>query len=174
MAARGASALTAHAESRSLFLHAGGVFVSDRPYVISTVLGSCVSVCLWDRRRRMGGMNHFQQPGGDHPDYLSAPRAIRHLVQRMYHLGCQRYHMHALLLGGAQILDAFVGVSDIGADNLAVAETKLDEIGIAIVYRDVGGTHARKVFFRTDTGGHAVKLLPGGSPGNPGRQLRPV
>jgi chemotaxis receptor (MCP) glutamine deamidase CheD len=81
----------------------------------------------------------------------------------MYRLGSQRNHLYALLFGGAQIIDAFAGVNDVGADNIAVAERTLYETGIAAVYRDVGGTRARKLFFRTDTGGYAVKLLPLGA-----------
>jgi chemotaxis protein CheD len=30
---------------------------------ITTVLGSCVSTCLWDPLKRIGGMNHFMLPG---------------------------------------------------------------------------------------------------------------
>ena len=30
---------------------------------ITTVLGSCVSTCLWDPVERIGGMNHFMLPG---------------------------------------------------------------------------------------------------------------
>ena len=155
---------TTSAEGKSLFLQTGAVFVSDEPCIVSTVLGSCVSVCLWDRRRRVGGMNHFQQPGGDHPDFLAGPQAMQHLLQRMFRLGCQRNHLHALLFGGAQLLSAFVGVNDVGADNVAVARRTLDDVGVAVVYLHVGGTCARKLFFRTDTGGYAVKLLSRGAP----------
>jgi len=144
----------------SIFLKAGDVFASDKPHIVCTVLGSCVSICLWDRRQRVGGMNHFQQPGGDHADFLTCAKAIYCLVQRMDRLGCKRSHLNAMVFGGARVIDAFVGVSDIGTANIAAAEFALDEIGIAMVYRHVGGTRGRKVFFRTDTGGYGVKLLP--------------
>ncbi|MDD9922345.1 MAG: chemotaxis protein CheD, partial [Boseongicola sp.] len=30
--------------------------------VISSTLGSCVSICLWDPKARVGGMNHMLLP----------------------------------------------------------------------------------------------------------------
>lgn len=44
------------------FLEPGYVYLASQPTVISGVLGSCVAVCLYDRKRRVGGMNHFRFP----------------------------------------------------------------------------------------------------------------
>ena len=44
------------------FLQSGYIFVSDQSVTISTVIGSSVSVCICDRKKRIGGMNHFQFP----------------------------------------------------------------------------------------------------------------
>ena len=48
--------------SSNYFLKPGYIVIANKPTVISTVLGSCVSVCLYDRKRSAGGMNHFQLP----------------------------------------------------------------------------------------------------------------
>jgi len=40
-------------------------FVSDEDLLITTTLGSCIAACLWDRERRIGGMNHFLLPEGN-------------------------------------------------------------------------------------------------------------
>ena len=42
----------------------GEYFVSDEDMLIMTTLGSCIAACLWDRERRIGGMNHFMLPEG--------------------------------------------------------------------------------------------------------------
>src|SRR5580658_7959559 len=48
------------------FLYPGQVFATREPIVISTILGSCAAVCLWDRQKKAGGMNHYLLPdGGD-------------------------------------------------------------------------------------------------------------
>ena len=42
----------------------GEYFVHDEDMLIMTTLGSCIAACLWDRERRIGGMNHFMLPEG--------------------------------------------------------------------------------------------------------------
>ena len=46
------------------FLYPGQVFVTRDPITISTILGSCAAVCLWDRHKKAGGMNHYLLPEG--------------------------------------------------------------------------------------------------------------
>ena len=40
----------------------GEFYVSAQQEMVSTVLGSCVSACVRDKRRGIGGMNHFMLP----------------------------------------------------------------------------------------------------------------
>jgi chemotaxis protein CheD len=42
----------------------GEYFVHDEDMLIMTTLGSCIAACLWDRERKVGGMNHFMLPDG--------------------------------------------------------------------------------------------------------------
>ena len=51
-----------HIAATNYFLEPGYMFVSVKPAAISTVLGSCVAVCLYDRKHKIGGMNQFQFP----------------------------------------------------------------------------------------------------------------
>ena len=50
---------------KELSIHIGGIFASREPAVVRTVLGSCVSACLFDPLTSVGGMNHFMLPEGD-------------------------------------------------------------------------------------------------------------
>ena len=43
-------------------LKPGYIYVSRQISVIRTVVGSCVTVCLWDKVLKFGGMNHFLYP----------------------------------------------------------------------------------------------------------------
>ena len=43
----------------------GEYYVTPREMMIVTVLGSCVSACIRDRQRGIGGMNHFMLPTED-------------------------------------------------------------------------------------------------------------
>ncbi len=56
-------AASATETATSHFLYPGMVFAKSGDFCITTVLGSCVSVCLWDCVLRVGGMNHFLLPG---------------------------------------------------------------------------------------------------------------
>ncbi len=44
------------------FLQPGHLLVCEAPTRITTILGSCVAVCMWDPTRGVGGMNHFMLP----------------------------------------------------------------------------------------------------------------
>ncbi len=49
-------------QSEKYFLEPGYIFMTKKPTVISTVLGSSVAVCIFDPKRKIGGMNHFLFP----------------------------------------------------------------------------------------------------------------
>ncbi|HEX2224465.1 MAG TPA: hypothetical protein VHN15_09685, partial [Thermoanaerobaculia bacterium] len=49
-------------ERRQAYLHAGQLLVSPDPCRITTILGSCIAVCLWDPAVHMGGLTHFILP----------------------------------------------------------------------------------------------------------------
>ena len=54
----------AHFRSEAVKVLPGEFFVFDEDIAIMTTLGSCIAACLWDRERRVGGMNHFLLPEG--------------------------------------------------------------------------------------------------------------
>ena len=133
---------------------------------ISTVLGSCVSTCLWDPVRRIGGMNHFMLPGdtgaaGDSPWGESARfgvYAMELLINRMVHLGADRRRLQAKVFGGARVLQGF-DTLDVGARNSEFVLGFLKEEGIEVAAQDLLGTSPRKVHFFPATGKAQVKKL---------------
>jgi chemotaxis protein CheD len=54
----------AHFKSEAVKVLPGEYFVYDEDILIMTTLGSCIAACLWDRDKRVGGMNHFMLPEG--------------------------------------------------------------------------------------------------------------
>lgn len=134
------------------FLKPGYIFASEQPYLIHTVLGSCVSVCLWDVVRKAGGMNHYIYGRANHGNCnarygdVSILYLIHYLMREM---GCRRPNLRAHIIGGGynRELD-----SKIGDGNVAVAEELLAENGIEVATKDVGGETGRKVIFNNVTG----------------------
>jgi chemotaxis protein CheD len=148
---------------RPVYLQAGQLIAVAEPAVISTILGSCVAICLWDERRSIGGMNHYMLP------FLSArqaasPRfgvvAFEMLLDQLSGLGAELRDLRAGVFGGACVMDAFRSdPGHIGNRNIELAEQQLQAAAIPIVHRDVGGRRGRKLIFETDTGHVTVKEL---------------
>lgn len=134
------------------FLHPGYIFVSRQPHIISTVLGSCVSVCIWDPINNFGGMNHYihAKPFKDERTANFGAISIPYLVQSLIKLGSVRNNLKAHVVGGAT--NPQMTCSKIGPENIEIAEKILKENHIEIVTRDTGGQMGRKVVFQNDTG----------------------
>ncbi len=138
------------------YLYAGEIYVTRRPIAVSTVLGSCVSVCLSDPVLGIGGINHFVGPLENSSKLLSVPEsfrygepAIRGLIKRMLNMGCRKKDLLCSVFGGGKVIDLSF---DIGAVNIALAREVLAAEGIRVRQWNVGGLHGRKIVFRTDTG----------------------
>jgi chemotaxis protein CheD len=132
---------------------------------ITTVLGSCVSTCLWDPLERIGGMNHFMLPRdmpGASPSWTASARfglyAMEVLINDMIRMGAARHRLVAKVFGGARLL-AGVGAMDVGAKNCAFVLEFLQTEGIGILAKDLQGTCPRKVYFFPDSGMVKVKRL---------------
>ena len=132
---------------------------------ITTVLGSCVSTCLWDPVERIGGMNHFMLPGdaasADSPWAASARfgiYAMELLINDMLRLGADRRRMVAKVFGGARLLAGFDRL-DVGAKNSEFVLEFLRVEGIQVLARDLLDVCPRKVHFFVATGKVQVKRL---------------
>lgn len=138
-------------------LEPGYVYVNAQGAVIRTVVGSCVTVCLWDTQRRLGGMNHFMYPIAGKTDkrtVVYGDVAMPVLIRLMKDFGSDREKLVAQLYGGGcQFGDEKRGV---GPKNVDVARSILEEFRIPLITQDTGGRMGRKILFDTATGEAAV------------------
>jgi chemotaxis protein CheD len=138
----------------------GEYFVASEDLMIMTVLGSCISACIWDTRARAGGMNHFMLPDGDSADgggrYGSY--AMELLINQMLKLGARRETMQAKVFGGAQVMAGFTSMN-VGERNTKFVMDYLATERIPVVSQDVLDIHPRKVCFFPVTGKALVKRL---------------
>jgi len=136
--------------------------VSEKPMILNTVLGSCVSVCLWDSKNKIGGMNHYMLPYWN-GNGLASPKygniAITQLINKMIALQGSPQNMLAKIFGGAKMLQEQSNVFDIGRRNTELAHEILSVQKIRIVAESTGGEKGRKIFFNTNTGEVFQKLL---------------
>lgn len=146
----------------TLYLYPGELVATSEPLVVSTVLGSCVSVCLWDPQTRSGGLNHFLLPFRSREDD-SACRfgqpAMELLLEKVLALGCDRRRLTARMYGGASQFASSPERPSIGAQNVAVAERFLESAGVRLVGADVGGTRGRRIAIAFASGDVSVRVL---------------
>ncbi|MGC9417851.1 MAG: chemotaxis protein CheD [Rhodovulum sp.] len=132
----------------------------DPEIVLSTVLGSCVSACIFDPVARVGGMNHFLLPGqeGSNTSELKyGAMAMELLINDLLKHGALRSQMRAKLFGGARVSASF---SDIGEKNVIFARSYLQREGFQVVAESLGGQQARRLHFRPSTGAARLVMLP--------------
>ncbi len=143
------------------YLYPGELLATAEARVISTVLGSCVAVCFWDATTRTGGLNHFLLPHDTKESgaLRFARPALEVLLSRMHALGCETRNLTARLVGGASQFESAGDRISIGQQNVGVATRFLDDAGIPVVLRDVGGTRGRKLVFDVGSGSVWVKTL---------------
>lgn len=147
-----------------VFVHPGHLLACSQPMRVSTIVGSCVAVCLWDRRLRIGGLNHFMLPKAPHTTtplprpHTYADLAIPALLEQLLALGSRRLSLEAKLFGGAHLLGSGPGGGP-GARNIEAARALLAAERIPIAAEDVSGPRGRKLVFDSGTGSVLVRLL---------------
>lgn len=152
-----------------VFLSPGGFFCGDHSFVVNTVLGSCVAVCLWDAHRRQGGMNHFMLPcwDGSGPPLRYGSHAIPRLMGELEAMGSRPGSLEAKLFGGAAVLNVGLAGRSVGEANAALAVELLAAHGIPVVGRSTGGTFGYRIHFDLATGEVARRPFRQGAERNP-------
>lgn len=132
---------------------------SDPDAVISTLLGSCVSCCLWDPNAGVGGMNHIvlaKSVGEDRTPFWAGVNAMEILINALIKFGADRNNLKAKAFGGAQMV---TGLSDIGPQNADFTVNFLAKEGIPLITKSFGGTQGRNLKFWPTTGRVMQKLI---------------
>lgn len=136
------------------FIFPGKLYASKTNEFMSTILGSCVAVCLWDKKNAIGGMNHYLLPYWNGQG-LASPKygniAIEKLIQRMKYLGSNEKDMVAKIFGGGKIMENSSGNFSIGERNIEIAQTILAEKNIKIIKSSIGGYRGRKIMLNAAT-----------------------
>jgi chemotaxis protein CheD len=148
---------------QTTYLHPGQLFAAAEPFAVTTVLGSCVAVCVWDAVAGVGGANHYLLPDGlanGHASLRYGNVAVQRLLERLLSLGARHDRLQSKLFGGACVLDAFRRAeTHLGARNVAAGLLAIRQSGIPVVASDTGGDKGRKLIFHTDDGSAWLRTL---------------
>jgi chemotaxis protein CheD len=147
----------------------GEYYVTMHEEMVTTVLGSCISACIYDPEQGIGGMNHFMLPESNDAHGAMTSRsgvsdlatrygffAMEGLINDILKLGCRKSDLRAKVFGGGKIIQ---GMTNIGQQNIGFAKDYLRTEGIPTESSDVGLIYPRKVNFFPKTGRALVKRL---------------
>jgi chemotaxis protein CheD len=142
----------------------GEYYVTSRPILIVTVLGSCVAVCVRDRESGIGGMHHLMLPpqrkdGGSADDSAYyGNRAMDVLIDHLLEMGARYGNLEAKLFGGGELFknDRFDNPGRRTADFI---RNYLKLKAIPVVAEDLYDRYPRKIYFFPEQGKVMVKKL---------------
>jgi chemotaxis protein CheD len=155
----------AQAVSKVLYVEPGQLLVSTEPHVLRTVLGSCVSVCLYDPLLRQGGMNHFMLPvarSAEERSFRYGDQSLLAMVERLERLGSSRRELSASVFGGARMLSSISETLHLGRRNAEFALDWLREQRIQVVASGLLGDLARRLDFDLGSGSCSARPLGDG------------
>jgi chemotaxis protein CheD len=141
----------------------GEYFVTTTDMLLVTVLGSCVSACIRDKEKGIGGMNHFMLADSAEQSPFSASArygtyAMEILINHLLKLGARRASLEAKVFGGGRVMAA-LSSSNVGERNCSFVMDFLRTEGIFVAAKDLLDVHPRKVYFFPNTGRVLVKKL---------------
>lgn len=143
-------------------IHPGGYAATATDCVITTVLGSCISACIWSPQLGIGGMNHFMLPDSETAAPLSQGlygiMAMELLINALMKLGAPRAQLQAKIFGGAQLMQSG-SIGNVGERNVQFVENYLQEERIPIIAKDLLGRQPRRLVFFPKTGAALLKRL---------------
>ncbi|MDR1676860.1 MAG: response regulator [Deltaproteobacteria bacterium] len=137
-------------EINRVFILPGEYFISKQPHIISTLLGSCVAVCLYNPKLKFGGMNHYMLPNA--PDHEKSGKygdyAINVLIQFMERTAGSLDGVIAIVSGGANVVTSISSGAQIGPRNIEIARKILNQHHIRIVAENTGGNVGLKLHYQ--------------------------
>ncbi len=141
----------------------GEYYGSNEDIIVNTVLGSCVSACIWDKSTGLGGMNHFMLPDTGEKDFAGAAGrfgtyAMELLINELMKHGARRDSLECKLFGGGNVMKGFTTMN-VGERNAQFALDFLKTEKIRVTAQDLLDIYPRKVVFFTKTGRALVKKL---------------
>lgn len=153
-----------HFQAEAVKVLPGEYFVTTTDMVLVTVLGSCVSACVRDREKGIGGMNHFMLADGNGNEAVNGASAryggyaMEVLINHLLKLGARRSSLEAKVFGGGRVM-ASLSASGVGDRNAQFVLDYLRTERIPVAAQDLLDIYPRKLYFFPTSGKVMVKKL---------------
>jgi chemotaxis protein CheD len=140
------------------------LMVAEPPDILRTILGSCIGICLYDHKNKIGGLSHIMLPkindkNSNKKKY--ADTAIPLLLEEMYKKGSNINLITAKIVGGATMFNISKksNLINIGESNIISVKNILNDLKIRITAEELRGDFGRTIDFYMDTGEVKIKYL---------------
>lgn len=138
-----------------IFLRPGELHWGDTDTRIRTILGSCVALCLWHPKLKIGGMCHYLLPSrriredSEGLDGRYGEEAIELLLDEIKKAKTKPSDYHIKVFGGANMFSKIIEKSamNVGDKNVALAEEIAKKHGFQIMANHTRGIEHRSILF---------------------------
>lgn len=158
-----------------IHLKAGEIYIAEKPTLVATVLGSCISVTMFNNRFKIGAICHGALPvynknrygirENNNEPFKYVDFSISHMVSQLANYGIKTCEIEVKLFGGADMF-SFDNKNEnkltVGQQNIQVALNTIKKENLRLLIADTGGKRGRKIFFYTHTGEVLLKRLKKG------------
>jgi len=158
---------------KNVYLHPGEACFSSKPIVVSTVLGSCLSITFFSKKNKYAGISHCQLPNSRDckldcdnciEPFKYVDCTIKVMIKKFEKLQIEQKDIEVKIFGGADVLKSSSNekrISTVGSQNIQMAEETLKKNNMYITASDVGGVLGRKILFLTENGEIFLNRLKG-------------
>ncbi|WP_407425002.1 chemotaxis protein CheD [Treponema sp.] len=157
-----------HFNKKIITIYPGEYYASSGPEMISTVLGSCISIALYDDENKIGGINHFMLAKDTSIDNAQGEvlmgkfgeYAIDLLIKDLVAKGAILENLSAKVFGGSNVFNQNENNgAQVGATNIKFAFDYLKQLKIPVTKSNTGGNLPRKIFFDPETSKVYMKYI---------------
>ncbi len=136
------------------FLQIGEFYATKKPMLLGTLLGSCVSICLYNKFNGHAAMNHFVIPSANKKEMKKDPgkygkSSCEMIIRTLMDVDPDSSHYTAQVFGGGNVFNFVNTTVDIGERNIFSAEQVLAKYKLRVIHRETGGTKGRTIYFYT-------------------------
>lgn len=164
--------------SVDLNLKPGELFIAQKPMIIKTLLGSCLSVVMHNRRTKISTISHAQLPTDKNCEQCSADCPVKclqnapddnmfkyvthsskYMLKKLENMGIMREEIDVKLFGGANVLDMISGdTRTVGTANIEKARELVKILNLKVTAEDTGGNRGRTIYLVSHKGDVFVRM----------------
>ncbi|MGC3980665.1 MAG: chemotaxis protein CheD [Steroidobacteraceae bacterium] len=130
-------------------LHPGDVVCAERGARLETLLGSCVSIVMTDKRRTIGAMCHIVHVNPNKETVningTCGEGAIALLYAALRQRSLNPQMCEAYVYGGGNMFPKLFKQAHVGENNSRWALQRLSSDGVRVLFHDLGGTAYRRL-----------------------------